>query len=332
MGWFTFFWISSSALLAAPNMHPPDQTWLYDWHVYLGGARGLLDHTLYRVPLVLDSYRMPINAYNQTPLTAAWALPLSALDVVTGGNVWLVSMLVSMAAGMVVAAAALGFRRPLLTAGIGAWAYGWSPWFTADVFLGNINGLMFLLVAAFVFLHLRGQQRAAGFVLGIAIATKLWPLAVLPLLARERKWREMGWAGALLLVQGIMFLGWLGADVVPQMVRAISSSVPIEPGVPVLGWTLVRQMYQLPVWTGIAVGATLLAIPVRGRIGLGIGILAGLTLLIVNLWQHYLPVITLGILLMVGPLVDGVRQAFFGGYRSVTTRSDRLPIGTDAPR
>lgn len=320
IGWLTYLVISSNVLVAAPHMHPPEQTWQYDWHVYLGGARDLLEQSLYRVPLVLDPYRLPVNVYNQTPLTAAWALPLSPLDVVTGGNIWLVSMLVSIGAGTVLAAAAVGLRLPALTAGLGLWAYSGSPWFMTDVLLGNINGLMFLLVAAFVGLHLHGKERAAGLILGVTIATKPWALALLPLLARERKWRELGWAGAFVLVQGIAFLGWLGVDVLPQMVGAISSSVPVEPGVPVLGWSLVRQIYQLPAWTGVAVGAALLAIPVRGRIGLGIGILAGLTLLVVNLWQHYLPVIALGVCLLIGPLIERVRYAFFGRYRSATTR------------
>ena len=320
VGWLSYLWNSFRMLLAAPHVHPPQQIWQYDWHVYLGGARGLLDQSLYRVPLVLAPYRLPVDVYNQTPLTAAFALPLSPLTVVTGGNIWLVSMLVSIGAGTILAAAALGLRPPALTAGVGLLAYSWSPWFTGDVLLGNINGLMFVLVAAFVWLHLQGKEQAAGLILGIAIATKPWALAFLPLLTRERKWQEMGWAGVFVLVQGIVFLGWLGVDVVPQMVRAISSIVPVEQGVPVLGWSLVRQMYQLPAWTGIAVGAALLAIPVRGRVGLGIATLAGLTLLVVNLWQHYLPVIVLGVCLLMVPLIERVREAFFDRYRSVANR------------
>ncbi len=320
IGWFFYLVISSSVLVAAPHVHPPNLIWQYDWHVYAGGARDLFDHSLYRVPLVLDPFVLPVNVYNQTPLTAAWALPLSPLDVVTGGNIWLVSMLVSIGAGTILAAAALGVRLPALAAGLGLWAYSLSPWFTADVLLGNINALMFLLVAAFVWLHLHGKERAAGLILGLAIATKPWTLALLPLLIRERRWREMGWAGAFVVVQGIAFLGWLGVDILPQMVRAITSSVPVEPGVPLLGWSLVRQTYHLPVWTGVALGAALLAIPVRGRIGLGIAMLAGLTLLIVNLWQHYLPVIALGVCLLIVPLAERVWQAFFGRYRSATTR------------
>jgi Glycosyltransferase family 87 len=311
VGW-VFFCLSSSKLLLTPSRVPPDsQLWQYDWHVYIGGAKGLIDQSLYRVPLMLVPYHLPVDLYNQMPLTAAWALPLSPLDVVTGGNVWLVSMLVCIGLGTILASAALGARLPALTAGLGLLVYTASPWFSADVLLGNINGLMFLLVAAFVWLHLQGKEPAAGLILGVAIATKPWALAFLPLLARERRWQEAGWAGFVLLAQGLAFLGWLGIDVAPQMVGAITSSVPVDPGVPVLGWSLVREMYHLPAWTGVALGAAMLAIPVRGRAGLGVAILAGLTLLVVNLWQHYLPVIALGVCLLMVPLAKMVRQAFF---------------------
>jgi hypothetical protein len=311
VGWLSYLLISTKVLVTVARDPRLEQLWQYDWHVYLGGARGLLDHSLYRVPLIVAPYRLPVDVYNQTPLAAAWALPLSPFDIVTGGNIWLVFMLVSIAGGAVLATAAFNTRLPALSAGLGLLAYSLSPWFAADVLLGNINGLMFLLVAAFVWLHLKGKDRSAGLVLGIAIATKPWALAFLPLLVRERRWQEAGWAGVFLLAQGIAFLGWLGIDVMSPMVTAIISTVPIDPGVPVLGWSLVREAYHLPLWTGLALGGALLAIPVRGRAGLGMAILAGLTLLVVNLWQHYLPVIVLGVCLLMIPLVDRVREAFW---------------------
>lgn len=321
LGWVSFVLIGSSTLIAAPHVPIAQLYWQLDWHVYRSGASGLLHHSLYRVPLELNSYSLPVHVYNQTPLTAAWAIPLMPLDVVAGGNVWLIAMLVSIAAGTILATAAFGLRRPVLTAGIGLLAYSWSPFFPADALLGNINGLMFMLVAAFVWLHLRGHERGAGLILAIAIATKPWALAFLPLLARERRWREMRLALVLVLAQGIVFLGWLGVDVVPHMVSAITSSVPIDKDNPVFGWAFVRQTYHLPVWTGIAVGTALLAIPVRGRAGLGIAILAGLTLMVVNLWQHYLPVMVLGACLLIVPLLTTVRQAFQRHYRRNATRS-----------
>lgn len=310
LGWVSFVLVASNALVAAPHTPGADLSWQLDWHVYRAGASGLLEQDLYRVPLALNSYRLPVHVYNQTPLTAVWALPFVAADVVSGGSIWLIAMLVSIGAGAILAAAAISPGRALLIAGIGLLAYSVSPFFVEDVLLGNVNGLLFLLVAAFVWLHLRRHQRWAGLILAIAIATKPWALAFLPLLAREGRWREMRWAAVALLVQGIGFLGWLGVDVLPHMVGAITSSVRIEQDIPVFGWALVRETFHLPIWTGIVAGAGLLAIPSRGRIGLGIAILAGLTLFVVNLWQHYLPVMTLGAGLLIGPLFEKVRNSF----------------------
>ena len=319
LGWLLYVFVSSAILIAAPQQDSPQLSWQYDWHVYLAGARALVDRSLYRGALTLDGFPLPVEVFNQTPFAGAWALPFLPLDVVTGGSIWLALMVISIAGGMIVSVAVLGLPHPVLLAGIGLLAYSLSPWFWIDVLLGNINGLMFLLVAAFAWLHLHGRARAAGLILGIAIATKPWPLAFLPLLARERRWQEMRWAMAFVLLQAIVFLGWLGVDVLPRMAAQITSPVPISEGVPVFGWSLIRETYELPVWGGLVVGLLLLAVPARGRIGLGIAILAGLTLLVVNLWQHYLPVLSLGLLLVIIPVARHVWVAFRPGGRRSTT-------------
>jgi len=317
LGWLFYPVISSAILIAERQPESLQLSWQYDWHVYLAGARDLVDRSLYRGALTLDGYPLPVEVFNQTPFAAAWALPFLPLDVVTGGRMWLALMVISIAAGMIISVAVLGLRRPVLLGGIGLLAYSLSPWFWVDVLLGNINGLMFLLVAAFAWLHLHGRDRAAGLMLGIAIATKPWPLAFLPLLARERRWQEMRWAMAFVLLQAIVFSGWLGADVLPGMAAEITSPVPISEGVPVFGWSLIRETYGLPAWGGLVIGLLLLVVPARGRIGLGNAILAGLTLLVVNLWQHYLPVIALGLLLVIIPVARDVWVAFRpGGCRS----------------
>lgn len=310
LGWLSYA-ILSSAILSAERQ--PEDLRLasqYDWHVYRAGARDLLDRSLYRGRLELPGFPLPVDVFNQTPLAAGWALPLLPLDVLTGGRIWQVLMVISIAAGMILSAAVLRLPRVVLLSGIGLLAYSLSPWFWVDVLLGNINGLMFLLVSAFAWLHLHGREQPAGILLGIAIATKPWPLAFLPLLARERRWLELRWALAVLFIQALLFLTWLGFDVLPGMWSQVSSPVPISEGVPVFGWSLIRETYDLPVWGGVVVGLLLLALPARGRIGLGVAILAGLTLVIVNLWQHYLPVLTLGLTLVIVSLGRHVWRTF----------------------
>lgn len=310
VGWLLYLVISLAIIVTEPQRSNPQLAWQYDWHVYLGGTRDLIDRSLYREPLTLDSFPLPVSEFNLPPMSAATALPLAPFDPELGGNIWLGLMVASIAVGVALATAVLGAKRPVLFAGIGLLAYTVSPWFTADILLGNNNGLTLPLVAGFVLMHLRGRQRAAGLLLGIAISFKPWPLALLPLLVREGAWREIRWAAVFLVAQGVVFLGWLGVDVVPSMVAAITSPVPIEPGVPVLGWTFLRQSFGLPGWIGVVAGILLLAIPARGRVGLGIAILAGLTLMVPNLWQHYLPVVVLGVALLLVPLVAWVWDTF----------------------
>lgn len=309
-GWLLYLLTSAAVILAASHRFPRQLEWQYDWHVYLSGAQDLLQGTLYRVPLDLGRYPLPVDAFNQTPLAAVWPMPLVPLGVVAGGNVWLVLMILCIAAGMVLAAKVLGAAPPLVVGGIGLLLYSLSPWFRSDVLLGNINGLMFFLVSALAWTHCRGNDRAAGILLGLAVATKPWPLAFAPLLVRERRWRELSWAAGVLIVQSLAVLAWLGPDVLPHMVEAIASDVPIGPGVPVLGWTFIRQSFDTAGWLGPLLGTLLLVMPVGGKLGFGLAIIGGLTLFIRNLWHHYLPIIGFGLLLILGPLTSRVWQGF----------------------
>lgn len=310
LGWLFYFAIATAIIIAEPLRNSPQLAWQYDFHVYLGGARDLVEGTLYRVPLTLDSFPLPVSVFNLPPVSALAALPWAPFDPIAGGQVWLALMTVCIGVGCVLAAGAFGLRPAVLYGGIGAFLYLLSPWFTADMLLGNNNGIVFPLVAGFILMHLRGRHRASGLLLGIAVAFKPWPLAFIPLLLRERSLREVYWATGVLVVQGVLFLGWLGPDVLPLMVGAIMSPVPIEPGVPVLGWTYLRHYIGLPAWIGPLLGLLLLAIPVRGRMGLGLGLFAGLTLMVPNLWQHYLPVVVLGVALLLVPLASRVWDAF----------------------
>ena len=61
---------------------------------------------------------------------------------------------------------------------------------------------------------------------------------------------------------------------------------------------------------GFAVAAILLAIPARRKIGLGLGILAGMAA-VPNLWVHYVPTIIVGSLLIASGVYAARRTANF---------------------
>jgi hypothetical protein len=203
------------------------------------------------------------------------------------------------------------------------------PFASADIALGNDNAIVFGLLGLFVWAHITGRQRTAGILLAVAIGTKLWPAALLVLLLRERRWQALRWCAALLAVQLIAMVAWLGPESVPAAIHAIVG--PALPrtyyGVTVLWTSAFRAAWSWwPTWGGYAVAVALLAVPARGYLGLGLAILAGLALN-PNLWDHYLFAFALGLgLTGIGLLRDrddALPVALLGSAARRVLRRDR---------
>lgn len=131
------------------------------------------------------------------------------------------------------------------------------------------------------------------------MATKIWPVALFPLLLRERRWAEIAWAAGTISVTSLAAVAWLGPEVIDDMVSALRTTVPVLPGNPVLWVTWFREHTEWwPRWGAPILAALLRLIPARGLPGIGLGIVAGVTL-VPNIWGHYLPVLVFGVGLII---------------------------------
>ena len=207
-------------------LQKPD-LWLLDWNVYYVGALQLLRRELYRVPLSEVGVSLPVDVFNYPPLAAVWAVPLLPLGREPGGLAFVLLSIGFVVVGLVLSARALDIQPVWLwvPAVLCAYALLWKE-LIVHVGLGNDNDLVFVLVAGFAAAHLGGFQRTAGILLALAIATKIWPVALLVLIVRERRLIELRWAAALLAAQSVAFLIWLGPDVVPDALRAVVLNAP----------------------------------------------------------------------------------------------------------
>lgn len=275
--------------------------WLLDWNVYYAAAIDLVQRSLYRIPLNEPGARLEVDVFNYPPLAAAWALPLLPLGREVGGFVWVLAGVGFVVAGLFLTARAIELPRPWfwVPAILFLFSLLWSP-VVGHVGLGNNNDLMFMLVAGFAVAHLAGHQRTAGVLLALAVATKIWPVALLVLVVRERRWTELRWVAGILAAQGIAFLAWLGPEGLPQLFEAIFINVPRDLLAQPVIWTTAFRVWWdwWPSWGTYVVAILLVAIPARGRLGLGLGILGGLALN-ANLWHHYLWVFLLGVALII---------------------------------
>ena len=114
---------------------------------------------------------------------------------------------------------------------------------------------------------------------------------------------EDGWAllSATAVVSALIALPWLGVEAIGPAIAALGTKAPIEPDNLVLGFSWLRENVSWwPAWGGLLAGGILVAIPTRGPLGLGLGMLAGLAV-IPNLWRSYLPaVVVAGVLIWRG--------------------------------
>jgi hypothetical protein len=274
----------------------PIPTWLYDWHVYAAAARAFLEGTLYSEPLT-SAFPLPVVVFNYPPLSAILVAPLLVLPDQVAGTLWVSANIAAMGAAAIVTARLLRLSQALAWAGIGFLVFTFNPWSWLAL-LGNNTPLVLLLVVGFVHYHMGGKQAWAGVLLGIAIGVKLWPAALLPLLLRERRWVSLLVVAGISAVVGLMTVLWLGPDVIGPAADSLRSRDDIKPGNPVFGITWLRENFDWwPSWGGYAVAIGLAVIPARGRLGLGLGILAGMAA-VPNLWRHYLPTVAVGFLLV----------------------------------
>ncbi len=286
VGWVVFVLMTWVSLTRGPASGDVFQV---DWHVYVAGARDLIEGDLYRVPL--DAGGLPLSSpeFNLPPMSAVWAVPLLGLPVLAGGIAWQVLAAASVALAAIAAVDLARIARPALWAGLVLGPLSLTLLYLEGLHLATNNYLVLGLVAVGSWAYLTSRDTAAGVLIGLAIATKLWPVTLLVLAVRERRWKVVGWAAMIVVVQGAVLFGWLGFDAIGEF--AANLRLPIPATGHLIGPTAVPWLRDL--WNsglGWVVALVLLVLPVHGKAGAGTAILAGMAP-IANLWIHYAPTV-----------------------------------------
>jgi hypothetical protein len=310
------------AFMLVSQQFRPFSYWLQDWHVYSAGARDFLNHDLYYAPLV-SQFPLPVDHFNYPPLSAIAVMPLLPLPDSLGGTIWVIANLAAVAATGVLVARILGARQPAMWGALAFLAYTVHPWMDL-AFNGNNTPLVLCLIAAFAHEHLRGHRRSAGLLLGAAIALKLWPAALIPLLLRERRWESL--LSAALVVAGTALVStiWLGLGVIGPALEAMQARGVVDPWNPVLYISWLRETLPWwPSWAGYVVAVFLFLIPARGKLGIGLGIFAGLAV-VPNVWRTYAPTVEVAGRFVVSDVLHSRWQL----TRMRTNADDVVPAGS----
>ncbi len=315
LGWLLFGWVTWFAITTGWRATTGGVRQV-DWHVYLAGARDLASHDLYEHILRLDGQVLSSPVFNLPPLAAVWALPLLPVPIDLGGQVWQLAAAGCVALAAVVALWILELPMPLLRAGLVLGPMSLTLAYLEGLHLGTNNYLVLALVAGVAWAHLTGRDRAGGILLALAVGTKLWPIVLAVPALRERRWRILRWLAAGLGIQSVLALIWLGPGFPADFLATLGVQIP--PTGFLIGPTAdpaLRDTWNRGV--GVALSLGLLCLPVRGRMGLGVAILAGLAP-IANLWLTYGLTVLLAAVLVAADLIRRPAHA-----RSATREASR---------
>jgi hypothetical protein len=287
-GWAVFAAISTITLMRG-SVPGTGDVFQVDWHVYWAGARDLLGGELYRVQLDAGGRTLSATEFSLPPFSAVWAMPLLGLPVLVGGYVWQAVGAAAIATSSTATLAILRVPRPWLMAGLVLGPVSLTVLYLEGLHLATNNYLVLGLIAVGSWALLSGRNTSAGVLIGLAIATKLWPATLLVFALRGRKPRVVGWALAVCLAQGLILFGWLGFDAIGAAIDTFRNAIP--PTGMLIGPSGVPEFREA--WhggVGVVVAVGLLAIPLRGPAAIGTAILAGLAV-VPNLWVHYGPTV-----------------------------------------
>lgn len=178
-----------------------------DYGAYTGAAHSMASGGS---PYAQFSAASPVMAgFIYPPFAAILVQPLALLTDRQALSVWLaLSLVTTLAATIIVARVALPASWPRLELAVLA-AVAFGP-VAYNYWHGQINGVIFLLLAVAYWAYVDGRQTTAGAVIGLAAGIKVAPVVLLVLLLRRRWWRGSAAMLATLgatIVAGVVVIG-----------------------------------------------------------------------------------------------------------------------------
>ncbi|MDQ6856360.1 MAG: DUF2029 domain-containing protein [Candidatus Dormibacteraeota bacterium] len=151
-----------------------------------------------------------MTGYDYPPFAAVLLRPLAFLSARWQELVWLWISVVALVAGAVITARAL-LPSTWPRARVGIFVALIFPAATYNLWHGQMNTVIFLLLALALSDYLSGHRTRCGVILGVAAGIKIAPVVLLVVLLRRGWWRGAvaGLAtGAVTLAIGVATLGW----------------------------------------------------------------------------------------------------------------------------
>jgi alpha-1,2-mannosyltransferase len=171
-----------------------------DFSAYLGAARSMATGGSPYVQF--NPSTVVLSGFDYPPFAALLVRPLALLSDRWAPLIWLwLALACTVTGAIVVARTTLPRTWPATELGVlAALAFGPA---TYNYWHGQINPIIFLLLAVALWAYVSDRQLTTGVVLGVAAAIKIAPIIFLVLLLRRQWWRAT-WA---MLATGVVTLG-----------------------------------------------------------------------------------------------------------------------------
>jgi alpha-1,2-mannosyltransferase len=192
-----------------------------DFAVYSGAARAVANGASPYASF--DSSSIVMAGFDYPPFAALVLRPLAFLSDEGQELLWLWVSLAALVGGAIIVARAL-LPRAWPGARIAVFVALTFPPATYNLWHGQMNTIIFLLLALALRDYLSEHRTRCGIILGVAASIKLAPILLLVVLVRRGWWRGVaaGAASAAVTVAvGIAALGW------PVTAQYLSSVVPV---------------------------------------------------------------------------------------------------------
>jgi hypothetical protein len=287
----------------------------FDFGAYwLAAGRVLQGNPLYSVQQLAGPYSTEAqDVFRYPPVFAVAALPFRALfpdDYRVAGLAWAAFEVLVMATSFAVVAATRRRAHVLAVSGqyrlpvLIAVGLGFTP-VIGDLAVGNVNvvllGLLTLCWAG-VSMQSSGGRRLAGIALGVAVVVKVFPIVLIVWLVLRREWAATRWTistALVLALASVPFTGpqaWLDYPAVLINMRGTTgypeAIAPAGMLAPILGSTLAQAIVSTAAVALVVYAGRTLSL----QRGFAVAVV-GAVMITPSLWQHYLAVLVLPLLI-----------------------------------
>ena len=180
-----------------------------DFNAYLGAAQASAAHGDIYGAFTQQSQNVALSGFDYPPLVALLVTPLAWMPLHTSQVVWLLTGVAATLTGAIIVCRALLLSTwPRLELAVLA-TFTYAP-ATYNFWHGQMNPLVFLLLALALREWVRGRELSCGAIIGAAAAIKLAPIVLLVLFVRRGWWKGIAMGAgvvALSLAAGVAAFG-----------------------------------------------------------------------------------------------------------------------------